>query len=62
MTRSTTGGRIAGNASLASGALRLRGRVVRFLRPRAEPLFARQLPNIRSYPNGYQIDELGTFP
>ena len=48
--------------SLATGALRLRGRVVRFLPPRSEPLFARQLPNIRSYPQGYQVTELGTFP
>ena len=30
--------------------------------PRAEPLFARQLPNIRSYPCGYEVTELGTFP
>ena len=48
--------------SLATGALRLRGRVVRLLPPRREPLFARQLPNIRSYPNGYEVAELGTFP
>lgn len=48
--------------AVAGGALRLRGRVVRFLPPRAEPLFARQLPNIRSYPDGYQVSELGTFP
>ncbi len=25
-------------------------------------LFARQLPNILSYPDGYQVDQLGTFP
>jgi hypothetical protein len=48
--------------TLATGALRLRGRVVRRLPPRREPLFARQLPNIRSYPDGYQIADLGTFP
>jgi hypothetical protein len=48
--------------SLATGALRLRGRVVRFLPPRSEPLFARQLSNIRSYPQGYQVTKLGTFP
>jgi choline dehydrogenase-like flavoprotein len=47
---------------LAAGALRLRGRVVRRLPPRREPLYARQLPNIRSYPNGYEVAELGTFP
>ena len=47
---------------LAAGALRLRGRIVRRMPPRAEPLFARQLPNIRSYPRGYEVTELGTFP
>jgi hypothetical protein len=47
---------------LATGALRLRGQVVRRLPPRREPLYARQLPNIRSYPDGYQVAELGTFP
>ena len=47
---------------LAAGALRLRGRIVRRMPPRAEPLFARQLPNIRSYPRGYKVTELGTFP
>ena len=48
--------------SLATGALRLRGRVVRLLPPRREPLFARQLPNIRSYRHGYEVARLGTFP
>ena len=47
---------------LATGALRLRGQVVRRLPPRREPLYARQLPNIRSYPRGYEVAELGTFP
>jgi ER-bound oxygenase mpaB/B'/Rubber oxygenase, catalytic domain len=48
--------------TLATGALRLRGQFVRRLPPRREPLYARQLPNIRSYPDGYQVSELGTFP
>jgi hypothetical protein len=48
--------------AVATGALRLRGRVVRRMPPRREPLYARQLPNIRSYPNGYEVAELGTFP
>ena len=48
--------------SLAAGALRLRARVVRLLPARKEPLFARQLPNIRSYPEGYDVARLGTFP
>ena len=43
-------------------ALRLRGRVVRRMPARNTPKFARELPNIRSYPDGYQIDQLGTFP
>jgi hypothetical protein len=35
---------------------------VRFLPPRTEPYFARQLPQIRSYPGGYDVASLGTFP
>jgi hypothetical protein len=46
----------------ASGALRLRAAVVRFLPPRREPLHARQLRSIRSYPHGYDVARLGTFP
>lgn len=46
----------------ARGAVWLRGRVVRFLPPRIEPKYARQLPNFRSYPNGYDLSALGTFP
>ena len=42
--------------------LKARGRVVRLLPPRRAPLFARQLPQIRSYPDGYDVAELGTFP
>ncbi|GAA1292221.1 oxygenase MpaB family protein [Pseudonocardia aurantiaca] len=48
--------------AVSRGAVWLRGRVVRFLPPREEPKFARQLPNIRSYPDGYEIGALGTFP
>ena len=47
---------------LARGAIKARSRVVRFLPPRAEPRYARHLPNVRSYPDGYDIAELGTFP
>ena len=47
---------------LATGALRLRALTVRFLPARKEPLYARQLPNIRSYPQGYDVARLGTFP
>jgi hypothetical protein len=48
--------------ALAHGALRLRGRVVRLLPPRREPFHARQLRHVRSYPAGYEVARLGTFP
>jgi hypothetical protein len=48
--------------ALVRGGLKARGRVVRFLPPRSEPYFARQLPQIRSYPEGYTVSALGTFP
>ena len=48
--------------ALVRGGLKARGRVVRLMRPRTEPFFARQLPQIRSYPDGYAVAELGTFP
>jgi uncharacterized protein (DUF2236 family) len=47
---------------LYASAVRMRGRVVRLLPPRTEPLFARQRPEIRGYPHGYDIGQLGTFP
>ncbi|GAB2497779.1 oxygenase MpaB family protein [Nocardiopsis aegyptia] len=47
---------------LADSALRLRARVVRRMRPRVEPRLARQSPNIRSYPDGYDPSRIGTFP
>src|SRR3954447_24746074 len=46
---------------LVRGALKARGRVVRFMPARTEPFFARQLPQVRSYPDGYVLAELGTF-
>ena len=48
--------------ALVRGGLRARGRVVRFMPPRSEPFFARQLPQVRTYPDGYRVEELGTFP
>lgn len=48
--------------ALSHRAVWLRGRIVRFLPPRKEPKYARQLPNVRGYPDGYDIVELGTFP
>lgn len=43
-------------------ALRLRGRAVRLLPPRRAPHFARQNREIRSYPDGYRLADLGTRP
>jgi hypothetical protein len=45
----------------AAAALRTRSRIVRHLPPRQEPYFTRHSPNIRSYPDGYDVRELGTF-
>ncbi|MFD7081577.1 oxygenase MpaB family protein [Streptomyces sp. NPDC059918] len=47
---------------LFRGALKLRGRAVRLLPPRKAPHYARQNPEIRGYPHGYDVGELGTFP
>lgn len=44
------------------GALRLRARAVRLLPPRSKPHYARQNPEIKGYPDGYEIPALGTFP
>jgi hypothetical protein len=49
-------------SALVRGALEVRGLVVRRFPPRAEPFFARQLPQVRSYPGGYDVAALGTFP
>ncbi|MBE3000010.1 DUF2236 domain-containing protein [Nocardiopsis sp. HNM0947] len=43
-------------------ALKLRAKVVRRMKPREEPLWADNNPNIRSYPDGYQPSRIGTFP
>jgi hypothetical protein len=48
--------------TLSRGALKARARLVRFYPVRTEPKFARDLPNIRSYPTGYEVEKLGTFP
>ncbi|WP_030370162.1 oxygenase MpaB family protein [Streptomyces rimosus] len=44
------------------GALRLRAKSVRLLPPRRRPHYARQNPEIKGYPNGYVVSDLGTFP
>jgi hypothetical protein len=48
--------------ALVRSALRARARVVRLLPPRREPHFLRQNPEIKSYPNGYRVADLGTWP
>ncbi|WP_335935081.1 oxygenase MpaB family protein [Streptomyces sp. PTD5-9] len=47
---------------LTQGALRLRARAVRLLPPRTSPHYARQNPEIKGYPDGYEVSALGTFP
>ncbi|WP_035799279.1 oxygenase MpaB family protein [Kitasatospora mediocidica] len=48
--------------TLVHGALRLRARAVRLLPPRRHPHYARQNPEIKGYPNGFRLADLGTFP
>ncbi|MFF3782300.1 oxygenase MpaB family protein [Streptomyces sp. NPDC001933] len=48
--------------SLTHGALRLRAHAVRLLPPRSTPHYARQNPEIKGYPDGYEVSGLGTFP
>ncbi|WP_432143747.1 oxygenase MpaB family protein [Streptomyces sp. bgisy084] len=43
-------------------ALKLRAKAVRLLPPRRSPHYARQNPEIKGYPNGFRVAELGTFP
>nr|WP_202487984.1 oxygenase MpaB family protein [Streptomyces sp. SID8354] len=43
-------------------ALKLRARAVRLLPPRRTPHYSRQNPEIKGYPDGYRVAELGTFP
>ncbi|AWB91591.1 oxygenase MpaB family protein [Aeromicrobium chenweiae] len=48
--------------ALAHGSLVVRGRVVRLLPPRRRPVRVRDSHRIRSYPGGFMIERLGTFP
>ncbi|TWV58067.1 DUF2236 domain-containing protein [Streptomyces misionensis] len=52
----------AGTVALVRRAVRARGRVVRLLPPRRAPHFARQNWEIKGYPNGYRVADLGTRP
>ncbi|MDV8005741.1 oxygenase MpaB family protein [Rhodococcus sp. IEGM 1318] len=47
---------------VSRGALKVRARLLRFFPVRTKRKFARELPNIRSYPSGYKVEDLGTFP
>ena len=48
--------------ALFRGALKLRARLLRFAPARSKPKWASQLGYYRTYPAGYDIDHLGTFP
>ncbi|MEV7499166.1 oxygenase MpaB family protein [Streptomyces sp. NPDC093018] len=48
--------------ALVRRAVRARGRMVRLLPPRRAPHFARQNREIKGYPNGYRVADLGTRP
>jgi hypothetical protein len=48
--------------SLVEGALRLRARVERFLPPRRRVRHVREMREFAIYPDGYRVEELGTFP
>lgn len=48
--------------ALAHGSLVARGKLVGFFPPRREPSYLRDTHRVRSYPGGFMIDRLGTFP
>jgi ER-bound oxygenase mpaB/B'/Rubber oxygenase, catalytic domain len=48
--------------AVVRAGLAVRGRAVRFFPARRRPLLPRDLPQIRSYPHGYDVAALGTFP
>jgi hypothetical protein len=52
----------AATRAVVRGAVRLRGRAVRLLPPRRAPHYARQNREIKGYPNGYRLADLGTRP
>lgn len=52
----------AATVALVRRAVKARGRVVRLLPPRHSPHFARQNREIKGYPNGYRVADLGTRP
>lgn len=48
--------------ALSRGALRARGRLLRLFPARRGLKRIIDQPQVRSYPNGYRVEELGTFP
>jgi hypothetical protein len=48
--------------TLVRAGLASRGAVLRFFPPRRRPRLPRDMPQVRSYPDGYRVPELGTFP
>lgn len=52
----------AATRALVRRVLRMRGRLVRLMPPRRAPHFARQNWEIKGYPDGYRVTELGTRP
>ncbi|WP_228372849.1 oxygenase MpaB family protein [Demequina subtropica] len=46
----------------ARGGVRLRGRLAGLMPARAKATQVADLPWIRSYPDGYRVEDLGTFP
>ncbi len=48
--------------TLSRGVLRLRARIVRFMPPRRRPRHAKDLKRIKTYPGGFMVERLGTFP
>lgn len=49
-------------ARASRAALRLRGRAERLLPARRRPMHVEDLRWIRTYPDGYDVEQLGTFP
>ncbi len=48
--------------AVAHGSLAARGRLVRFFPPRRKPKLLQDTHRIRSYPGGFMIEHMGTFP
>lgn len=48
--------------ALSVGGLKARARLVALLPARRKPFHVYEMPRIKSYPNGFRIEEMGTFP